>query len=130
MGLLSFFSKPARPLLQLHSGSFSLDRGGHVLATTLPSSFPPALILEIGSCVVEAFRGAQVAQLPLDELVVSSFSPTPMYRMGAPQTARRCASSRVVALSTSRSRSFCRPSVAHLEQHPTPGRKPGVTRFA
>ena len=45
MGLLSFFSKPARPLLQLHSGSFSLDRGGRVLATTLPSSFPPALIV-------------------------------------------------------------------------------------
>ena len=71
MGLLSFFSKPARPLLQLHSGSFSLDRGGRVLATTLPSSFPPALILEIGRCVVDTFREAQTAQLTLDELVVN-----------------------------------------------------------
>jgi hypothetical protein len=70
MGLLSFFSKPARPLLQLHSGSFSLDRGGRILATTLPSSFPPALIAEIGLCVVDTFREAQTAQLPLDELVV------------------------------------------------------------
>lgn len=70
MGLLSFFSKPARPLLQLHSGSFSLDRGGRVLATTLPSSFPAALIVEIGRCVVDTFREAQSAQLPLDELVV------------------------------------------------------------
>lgn len=70
MGLLSFFSKPARPLLQLHSGSFSLDRGGRVLATTLPSSFPPALIAEIGRCVVETFREGQAAQLPLNELVV------------------------------------------------------------
>lgn len=70
MGLLSFFSKPARPLLQLHSGSFSMDRGGRVLATTLPSSFPPALIAEIGRCVVDTFRDAQTAQLPLDELVV------------------------------------------------------------
>jgi hypothetical protein len=70
MGLLSFFSKPARPLLQLHSGSFSLDRGGSILATTLPSSFPPALITEIGRCVVDTFRDAQSAQLPLDELIV------------------------------------------------------------
>ncbi|MBP9900332.1 MAG: hypothetical protein IT579_11680 [Verrucomicrobia subdivision 3 bacterium] len=70
MGFLSFFSKPPRPLLQLHSGSFSLDRGGRVLATTLPSSFPPALILEIGRCVVDTFRDAQTAQLTLDELVV------------------------------------------------------------
>ena len=70
MGLLSFFSKPARPLLQLHSGSFSLDRGGRVLATTLPSSFPPTLIQEIGRCVVDTFHDAQAAQLMLDELVV------------------------------------------------------------
>lgn len=70
MGLLSFFSKPSRPLLQLHSGSFSLDRGGHVLATTLPSSFPPDLLLEIGRCVVTTFRDAQTAQLTLAELVV------------------------------------------------------------
>lgn len=70
MDFLSFFSKPARPLLQLHSGSFSLDRGGHVLATTLPSSFPPALIQEIGRCVVTTFRDAQTAQLTLAELVV------------------------------------------------------------
>lgn len=70
MGLLSFFAKPARPLLQLHSGSFSLDRGGRVLATTLPSSFPPALIVEIGRSVVDTFRDAQTAQLPLDELIV------------------------------------------------------------
>ena len=70
MGLLSFFSKPARPLLQLHSGSFSLDRGGRVLATTLPSSFPSALISEIGRCVVATFRDAQAAQLTLGELVV------------------------------------------------------------
>lgn len=70
MGLLSFFSKPARPLLQLYSGSFSLDRGGRVLATTLPSSFPSALIVEIGRCVADTFREAQTAQLPLDQLVV------------------------------------------------------------
>jgi len=70
MGLLSFLFKPARPLLQLHSGSFSLDRGGHLLASTLPSSFPPALIREIGQCVATSFREAQAANFSLAELVI------------------------------------------------------------
>lgn len=92
MGLLSFFSKPARPLLQLHSGSFSLDRGGRVLATTLPSSFPPALIVEIGRCVVDTFREAQMAQLPLDQLVV--------HYPGLSLTAREMRGGALVFLST------------------------------
>jgi hypothetical protein len=70
MGILSFFFKPAKPLLQLHSGSFSMDRSGRVLVTTLPSSFPPDLIREIGRCVVDTFRDAHTVQLPLEELIV------------------------------------------------------------
>lgn len=70
MGLLSIFSKPAKPLLQLHSGSFSMDRGGRVLAATLPSSFPEELVQEIGLCIANTFREAHTIQLPLDELVI------------------------------------------------------------
>jgi len=70
MGLLSFFSKPARTLLKLPSGSFTVDRGGKVVVATLPSSFPLELILEIGNAVLQAFRDAQDAHLPLNELVV------------------------------------------------------------
>lgn len=70
MGLLSIFSKPAKPLLQLHSGSFSLDRTGKVLAGTLPSSFPRELVVQIGQCIAETFREAHTIQLPLDELVI------------------------------------------------------------
>jgi hypothetical protein len=70
MGLLNIFFKPARPLLQLHSGSFSMDRSGRVLAGTLPSSFPSALVQEIGRCVTDTFREAHTIQLPLDELVI------------------------------------------------------------
>ena len=70
MGLLSIFSRPAKPLLQLHSGSFSMDRGGRVLAATLPSSFPRDLVEEIGQCIAETFREAHSIQLPLDELVI------------------------------------------------------------
>ena len=70
MGLLSFFSKPARTLLKLPSGSFTVDRGGQVVVATLPSSFPSELIHEIGNAVLQAFRDAQDAHLPLNELVV------------------------------------------------------------
>jgi hypothetical protein len=70
MGLLSIFSRPAKPLLQLHSGSFSLDRSGRILAGTLPSSFPGELVEEIGQCITETFREAHTIQLPLDELVI------------------------------------------------------------
>lgn len=70
MGLLSFFSKPARPLLKLPSGSFTVDRTGEVVVATLPSSFPANLTSEIGKAVLEAFRDAQEAHLPLNELVV------------------------------------------------------------
>lgn len=92
MGLLSIFSKPARPLLQLHSGSFSMDRGGHVLAGTLPSSFPRELVEEIGQRIAETFRDAHAIQLPLDELVV--------YYPGLKITAREMRGGVMVFLST------------------------------
>jgi hypothetical protein len=70
MGFLTSFFKRAKPLLQLHSGSFSMDRSGRILATTLPTSFPQSLVCEIGRCVVDTFHSAQNSQLPLNELVI------------------------------------------------------------
>jgi len=71
MGLLSLFSKPVAPtLLRLPSGSFTIDRSGRVVVSTLPSSFPAELVAEIGERILSTFRDAQSAQLPLDELVV------------------------------------------------------------
>ena len=70
MGFLRIFSKPVPPLVRLPTGSFTVDRDGRVLVATLPSSFPAALVGEIGRQVLDAFRGAQAAQLPLSELVV------------------------------------------------------------
>ena len=71
MGFLNLFSKPIPPaLLRLPSGSFTLDRSGRVVVTTLPSGFPTALVLDIGERILSTFRDAQAAQLPLDELVV------------------------------------------------------------
>jgi hypothetical protein len=71
MGLLSIFSKPSPGLLLgLPSGSFTLDRSGRVVTATIPSSFPGALVTEIGRHVLTALREAQAAQLPLAELVI------------------------------------------------------------
>ena len=70
MGFLTSWFSPAKPLLQLHSGSFSMDRTGRVLATTLPSSFPRNLVQTIGKCVALTFQEAQTAQLPLSELII------------------------------------------------------------
>jgi len=71
MGLLSFFTKASPTLLRLPSGSFTVDRDGAVLMSTLPSSFPAELTREIGRQLLETIRQAEEAQLPLSELVVN-----------------------------------------------------------
>ena len=71
MGLLSFFAKPAPALLRLPSGSFTVDREGVVLSSTLPSSFPAGLVKDIAQQVRAAFGEAAQAQLPLAELVIN-----------------------------------------------------------
>ena len=71
MGLLKIFAKPAPTLLRLPSGSFTVDRKGTVLTSTLPSSFPGSLVKEISRHVRAAFSEAAAAQLPLTELVIN-----------------------------------------------------------
>ena len=70
MGILSVFSHPAPAVLRLPTGSFTVDRSGEVLTSTLPSSFPAALVHAIGREVLRTFHEAASAQLPLAELVV------------------------------------------------------------
>lgn len=70
MGLLNLFSKPAPTLLRLPAGSFTVDRHGSVLASTLPSSFPDELVDAISQRVLAVFRGAADAQLPLAEMSI------------------------------------------------------------
>ena len=70
MGLKKLFTRSAPPLTRLPNGSFTLDRTGRVLVGTVPSSFPAATVQEIGRQVLDTFRDAQAAQLPLAELVV------------------------------------------------------------
>jgi hypothetical protein len=70
MGFLNIFAKPAAPLLPLPRGSFTVDRNGRVIASTLPQLYPNALAEGIGREVVAAFQMAQAAQTPLYELIV------------------------------------------------------------
>jgi len=60
---------PSR-LERLPSGCFALHRGGTVTASTLPSAFPQARMIEIGRAVLAAFKGASDIDLPLTDLHV------------------------------------------------------------
>lgn len=70
MGILKPFTRVLKPLRpeRLPSGSFTLHRGGELVASTLPSSFGRPAMLEIGKVVVAAFHSAQAANLPLTDL--------------------------------------------------------------
>lgn len=70
MGLLNLFAKSNSRLLLLPRGSFTVDKDGQLLVSTLPQSFPSELAEEIALQVLETFRSAHAAQITLRELVV------------------------------------------------------------
>jgi len=70
MDFLKLFGKPVSAPSRLPSGSFTVDRDGEVLVSTLPQSFPATVMREIGRHVAQTFREAQAAQLPLSEVIV------------------------------------------------------------
>lgn len=71
MGFLSRLFKP-RPsgLVHLQSGSFTLDREGRIMTSTLPQAFPADHIRAIGDRVLAAFLAARRAQMPLSEITI------------------------------------------------------------
>jgi len=71
MGFLKFLRKADdRPLTRLPSGSFTIDRDGRVVTSTLPQSFPAAHVTQISHQVRAAFRSAQQAEITISELIV------------------------------------------------------------
>jgi hypothetical protein len=70
MGFLSIFSKPEPTLVRLPSGSFTVDRSGRTVVSTLPSSFPEALMNEISTHVRATFQEAQETRLQLNEIII------------------------------------------------------------
>ena len=67
MGFLKLFSKTGPAVQRLPSGSMTVDREGNVVATTVSSAYPPLLLREIAREVLDLFREARAAQIPLTE---------------------------------------------------------------
>lgn len=71
MGLLTLFSKSSEiKLVRLPTGSYTLDKDGRIMTSTLPRSFPEEYLREIGRHMLTALHGARKAQIPLVEIVV------------------------------------------------------------
>lgn len=68
MGILKLFSKASPDVQRLPHGSLTLDRNANILATTIPSSFDPELLQDIGMRILNLFREARKAQMPMTEL--------------------------------------------------------------
>ena len=71
MGFLSRLFKPSNSgLVHLPAGSFTLNRDGSVMTSTLPRSFPSEHLKAIGEQVLASFRSASKAQIPLSEIII------------------------------------------------------------
>jgi len=73
MGILRPFTRTAAPIShdRLPGGCFAVHRGGGVISSTLPSSYSQKLVAEIAQAVLEAFKSATDANLPLNDLHIS-----------------------------------------------------------
>jgi len=76
MGLLNFLSRKEPPpsrsdgILRLPSGSFTVDRSGRIITSTLPRSFPTEVTEEIGNLVLSVLESSRQTQTPLSELMI------------------------------------------------------------
>ncbi len=68
MGLLNLFKNAEPTLLALPAGSFTVDGTGEILASTVASSYPNEQLRKVAQRVLQAFKSADAAGLPLDEL--------------------------------------------------------------
>ncbi len=67
MGFLNLFSRSAGAVQKLPSGSFTVDRNGRIVTSTVASSYPVELLEQIANEVLELFKQARAAQVPLTE---------------------------------------------------------------
>lgn len=70
MGLLRLFSSKSEAPTRPPTGSFTVDRDGNVLTSTLPQTLAKGLVREITSVVLQTFKSARQVQLPLYEITV------------------------------------------------------------
>ena len=71
MGLLDFlFQKRRTNLAPIPKGSFTVDREGRIMTSTLSGAFPQDHLNELGHRVLTIFRNAKNTDSPLTELLV------------------------------------------------------------
>jgi hypothetical protein len=70
MGFLKkiFGARPA--VQQLPSGTITVNSGGEVVSSTVSTAYSPLLLREIGRTVLQLFREAREAQMPLAEITL------------------------------------------------------------
>jgi hypothetical protein len=68
MGILNWLSKSGPDFQKLPAGSFTVDRHGSVLTTTVGSEFSRRRLGDIGREVLSLFHAARAAQMPLTGL--------------------------------------------------------------
>ena len=65
--IFSLFRRRA-DVQQLPTGTVTVDRHGHIVTSTVSSAYPGSLLQTIGRDVLELFREARVAEMPLAEV--------------------------------------------------------------
>jgi hypothetical protein len=68
MGFLKRFFRARAGVQQLPTGTITVDRNGHIVTSTVSSAYPKNFLRDIGRDVLELFREARVAQMPLAEI--------------------------------------------------------------
>ena len=68
MGILNFFDKSAAGVQKLSEGSFTVDRHGNVMTTTVGSAYPQWLLDDTARELLSLFLAARAAQMPLTGL--------------------------------------------------------------
>ena len=68
MGILNWFSKSEPVVQKVPAGSFTVDRHGRVMTTTVGSEYPQRLLEDTAREVLTLFREARTAQMPMTGL--------------------------------------------------------------
>ena len=68
MGFLKKLFGGLAAVQQLPSGTITVDRDGSIIASTVSSTYPKALLQTIARDVLELLREARLAQMPLAEV--------------------------------------------------------------
>lgn len=70
MGFLKRFFRSHAAVQQLPAGSLTVDRAGQIVASTVASAYSRDLLRDLGRDVLELFKEARAAEMPLAEITL------------------------------------------------------------